>query len=174
MATENASGPERDATPPPGNAAPFAGAPPVHDARPGAERADPALVRAGAEQAWGMACHLATLVTYCFQSAWLNLPGVIAPLILWQLLEARSERASHHAKEAFQFQLNVLAWLVLAWILSGIWCLGSVLHWTVTLVNLVLTLAAALRAAEGERYRYPGILRVLDRGPRGPFGDPGP
>ncbi len=133
---------------------------------PGAEPfPDPALARAGAAQAFGMACHLATLVTYCFQTAWLNAPGLLAPLLLWQLLESRHESAVHHAKEAFNFQLNVLGWLLVAWVLPDVCCLGTGLHWAVTAANVVLTVAAAVRAAEGERYRYPGILRVLDPGP---------
>lgn len=137
-----------------------AAAPPPADFGPPSSEAE--LRRRGAAQAWGMACHLSTLVTFCFRLAWWNVPGVIAPLILWQLFDTRQPAAVHHAREAFHFQMNVLGWLLIAWVLSSFCCLGPWLTGAVTVANVVLTLAAAANAAEGERWRYPGIVRLFD------------
>jgi len=157
--TESEEPPQESQDPPPEP-------PPAFDPGPGSrfEPPDSRVRQAGATQAFGMACHLATLVTYCFRLAWFNVPGLLAPLLLWQLLETRYRGAVHHAKEAFHFQLNVLAWLLVAWGLSGLCCVGQWLYWAVNVANVVLTLAAAVRSAEGERYRYPGIVRILDQG----------
>ena len=125
-------------------------------------RNDVAVREAGAAQAFGMACHLAGLLTYVFESVWFNLPGLIGPLLLWQLLEARHKGAVRAAKEAVQFQLNVLAWLLLAGLLTPICGIGHFVGFVVHAVNVVLILAAAANTAEGERYRYPLTLRVLD------------
>ena len=127
------------------------------------ERPDITVREAGSHQAFAMACHLSTLVTYCFRLAWFNIPGVIAPLVLWQLIEARHKPAVYHAKEAFNFQLNVLGWLVVSWLLTPLCCVGYGLGLAVTIANVVLTVIAAVQAAEGERYRYPGIIRVLGK-----------
>jgi len=120
-----------------------------------------------ASNAWGMACHLSTLLTYVLAFGMINVPGLIAPLILWQLLEGGHPSAVRHAKEAFNFQLNVLVLMGIGHLLNFTCCalpLGMTLLAVVHVANVVLTLVAATKAANGARWQYPFILRVLDSG----------
>lgn len=119
---------------------------------------------------WAAASHLATLVTFPVYFATantplFNLPGVLAALVMWQALKESRPEAVYHAKEAFNFQVNVFLIQMGASVLimTGIFCCIGLPFWiTINIANVVFTIIAAIEAANGKRYRYPFIWRPLD------------
>lgn len=130
---------------------------PVFDAEPGAATPPP---KAG-ETGWATACHLLTLTSFIFTPV----VGVLAPLGVWYLFRRDDAFVERSAKEAFNFQVNLLLWglvglvLCLTCILSP---LGLVLLGGALIANVVLTAVAAVRTSNGDDYRYPYTIRFLD------------
>ncbi|MCZ6597829.1 MAG: DUF4870 domain-containing protein [Planctomycetota bacterium] len=122
--------------------------------------ADEALSQKGG---WPMACHLSTLVTFVTPLA--NIGGLLAPIVLWQLLKPDDAKVEEHAKEAFNFQANVIFWtlvgtgMLFTCILMPV---GVLVIGASFVANVVLTLMAAIKTADGSGFRYPWIYRVLD------------
>jgi len=97
------------------------------------------------------------------------LTGTIAALVYWLITKDDNSKpfVQDQAKEALNFQLNVLfvcvIWfmvsLVFTVILIGL--LGFVLLPLVILVALVFSIVGAVKANDGELYRYPLIYRFI-------------
>lgn len=101
---------------------------------------------------WSAVCHLmmipATLTIY--------LGGVIT-FFLWQIAGREDPLAEDQGREALNFQINVA---VLSALLAFS-CFGSPLLIVLVPASWVICVIAAIRAAKGERYRYPMIWRIV-------------
>ena len=113
------------------------------------------------DKTMGMVAHLSALVS-------------IGPLVLWLINKDTPEKAfvTEQAKEALNFVITlwllmigliivsiILAFIpVLGWIASLLLSLGMMV---VGLGALVLLVMAAMKANEGQSYRYPFILRLV-------------
>ena len=64
------------------------------------------------------------------------------------------------AKEALNFQITVTIAMVISIILMVV-IIGGILAPIVGLVNLVFCIIAAVKANNGEAYRYPFTLRLI-------------
>lgn len=107
---------------------------------------------------WAMFCHLAGLagfipVTPVFGS-------VIAPLIIWQVKKNEFEFVDEHGKEALNFQISILIYALVSGLLCFV-CIGLVLLPAVYIFDLVFLLIAAVKANNGEHYRYPICIRFI-------------
>jgi uncharacterized Tic20 family protein len=109
-------------------------------------------------QALAMACHLGTLIDFGFACL---LFGLVPPLILWLWRKDKDSEVDYHGKESLNFQLNLLFWWVAAFPLYCCCGLGILIHFLLPFVKIVLVLVASLRTADGERYRYPFIFRLI-------------
>lgn len=86
----------------------------------------------------------------------------VAPLIIYLIKkdEADGAFATDQAKEALNFQLTIF----IAYFVAGVlipFLVGIFLVWAVGLVNLVLCIVAAVKASNGEHYRYPFAIRLI-------------
>ena len=86
----------------------------------------------------------------------------VAPLIIYLIKKNEADGAfsTDQAKEALNFQLTIF----LAYMVSGLLMvvlIGILLIWIVGLVNLVLCIVAAVKASNGEYYRYPFAIRLI-------------
>jgi uncharacterized Tic20 family protein len=108
------------------------------------------------ERTWGMIAHLSAFAVFVFPFG----GNIIAPLIVWLARRDTSAFVEAEAREALNFNISVfLAWIVcglLTFLLVGI-PLGVILF----LCWLVMTIIAAIKAAEGLGYRYPVSLRLV-------------
>lgn len=89
--------------------------------------------------------------------------GFIPPLIIWLVNKDASPAKPFvvdQAKEALNFQITVLLAVVLSCLLMIV-VIGFLLLPAVALVNLVFCIIAAIKANDGERYRYPLTLRLI-------------
>ena len=87
----------------------------------------------------------------------------IVPLVMWLIHKDRADKAwlTGQAKEALNFQITVLIGYVICWILVFI-IIGALLWWLVWLFNLIFCIIAAVKVSNGESYRYPGALRLIN------------
>ena len=102
-----------------------------------------------------MYCHLAGLLGYLIPFG-----NVIGPLVLWLMKREEHPYIDEQGKEALNFQLSMLAYVLLAFALVLV-LVGFLLLPLLALFQIVMTVIAALKAKEGEAYRYPLTLRFI-------------
>jgi uncharacterized Tic20 family protein len=107
------------------------------------------------EKTTAMICHLLGLVGYVIPFG-----NIVAPLVLWQMKKEGSPYIDYHGKEAVNFQIALTVYIFIA-ALSIMVLIGIVLAPLVGIAGLVLMIMAAIKAKDGENYRYPFIFRVL-------------
>jgi len=107
---------------------------------------------------WGMFCHLAGVGGLLPVVPVIG--SIIAPLIIWQIKKDDFGFVDEHGKEAVNFQISILIYALVA----GVFCLacvGFVLLPAVYIFDFVCLLIAALRANDGQHYRYPLCIRLI-------------
>jgi uncharacterized Tic20 family protein len=86
--------------------------------------------------------------------------GWLPPLVIWLAKKDEDPEVDHHGRESLNFQLNMLFWAFAA--IPLVCCLvGLVILPLLPFVKLVLVLVASIRAADGVRFRYPFIFRIV-------------
>ena len=111
----------------------------------------------GNVRTWCVASHLSAL-------AGIVIPGaghILGPLVVWLIKRAESSEIDAHGKEALNFQISMLIYNLVA----GVLCLvliGFVLLAVLYILNIIFVVIAALKAGEGEMYRYPLTIRLVN------------
>jgi uncharacterized protein len=119
---------------------------------------------------WGIAAHLIGLGGALLTAVTLGFAG---PLIVWLLKRDDHPFIDHHAKESLNFQLTTLVALVvgalaaipiflLGFLTFGVlWVVALIALLAATVVWFVFPIVGAVRAANGEGYRYPISIRFI-------------
>ncbi|MEC5144355.1 DUF4870 domain-containing protein [Chitinophaga sp. 212800010-3] len=128
------------------------------------------------ERTWGTLVHLGGLIGMFIIPTVGNILGV---LILWLIKRNESSLVDEQGKEAINFQITIsiaaVALNVLSAILSGLWSMATFwsrgyffYHWSwfelgnlVWILNVVFSIIAAVKASNGELYKYPVSLRLV-------------
>ena len=119
------------------------------------------------ERQWAMFAHLSALAGGILTSGWAGSIGCfIGPLVIWMMKKDTMPFVGDQAKEALNFNITVaiifFALFVLTLVTLGIGALLTVpLMILVGIAWLVFTIIAAMKANNGERYRYPLTLRLV-------------
>ena len=119
------------------------------------------------EKQWAMFAHLSALAGGILTSGWAGSIGCfIGPLIIWMVKKDTMPFVDDQAKEALNFNITVglvfLALFVLSIVTLGIGLIIAIPGWIIVgIAWLVLTIIAAMKANQGERYRYPFTLRLV-------------
>lgn len=113
------------------------------------------------QRTWGMFCHLAALSAF-----FSGIGFVLGPLIVWLIKRDEMPFVDDQGKEALNFNITVFIVAAVLWLFAlvtlGIGLLIVVPLWIVIgLVWLIVTIVAAIKANEGEYYRYPFALRLI-------------
>jgi len=91
----------------------------------------------------------------------LHFPGhLLAPLILWLIKRDESPALDAHGKEAVNFQISMLIYSAVA----AVFCLvlvGFFFLAVLWVLNAVFVIIAAIKASDGEFYRYPMTIRFI-------------
>ena len=89
-------------------------------------------------------------------------PGFIGALIIWLINKDDAGKAfvTDQAKEALNFQITVTIAMVISMILMIV-IIGGILAPIVGIISLVFSIIAAVKANNGEAYRYPFALRLI-------------
>lgn len=119
-------------------------APPLPSGAPSAE-----------DRQWGLFAHLSAL-------AGLVIPfgNVLGPLIIWQVKKDTLPFAADQGKEALNFNITVAIAAVISGLLTFV-LIGFLLLPLVGLAWLIFTVLGAIKANNGEAYRYPFALRLI-------------
>ena len=103
---------------------------------------------------WATIAHLSALVTF------LGIPGPIGPLVVW-LVKKDDPYVEEQAKEALNFNLSFLLYAI-ASAIAVILLIGLVALPTVLVAWFVLVIVAATKTGNGEHYRYPFTIRLIN------------
>ena len=132
------------------------------------------------ERQWAMLAHVAALVLALCTSWFAGVAGMLGAGVVYLLKRDSSPFVAAHAREAFNFNLSMFLYAALACIV-GIVLLGAtvltlglgvvltlpagiVLAIAIALISLlwlVCSIVAAMKAWSGEPYRYPLTIRLL-------------
>jgi uncharacterized Tic20 family protein len=107
---------------------------------------------------WGMICHLAGLGGLIPIVPVIG--SVIGPLIVWQIKKEEFGFVADQGKEALNFQISILMYAIVSGLLCFA-CVGFVLLPAVYIFDLIFLLIAAVKANDGEHYRYPLTFRFI-------------
>lgn len=123
----------------------------------------PAPPNPDAERTWAMWCHMSALAGVAFPA----FGCVLGPLIVWQMKRGEFPSLDEHGKEAFNFQLSILIYLLGGSVLTFIgmfFCVGWLLIPVLVAMHygaIIFGIIAGIKANEGAMYRYPVNLRLI-------------
>jgi len=104
---------------------------------------------------WGMFAHLAALAGFIIPFG-----NLIGPLIIWQMKKDEMPFVADQGKESLNFQITVTIAAIVCFVLMVV-LIGALLLPLVGLAALVFVVIAAVKANQGEAYRYPVTLRLI-------------
>ena len=115
------------------------------------------------ERNWALWTHLGAV------SAVIGLP-VVLTLILWAHKKSESAFIEHHGREAVNFQLSIVTYLLisnismwsLGWLMCGLpWVLMPVISFIVIAFAVIQAIRAAIRASGEKMFMYPVTIRYV-------------
>lgn len=134
--------------------------PPPHEPVPPPEPLDAVGMPSREERQWALFAHLSALLGGLVTSHFFGLGCLIGPLVIWLIKKDTMPFVDDQAKEALNFNITVAIAAVVCWILVFV-LIGIPLLILLGVAWLVFVIIAAIKANEGERYRYPFTLRFI-------------
>lgn len=107
------------------------------------------------ERMWAMFCHLGAYAGYI-----LPFGHVIAPLIIWLIKKNDFPLVEDQGKESLNFQISITIYALVAALLT-LKLIGFVVMFALAIFAIVMVVIAAIKANNGERYRYPLTIRLI-------------
>jgi uncharacterized Tic20 family protein len=116
---------------------------------------------------WAMGCHLAALAFY------IGIPfgNILGPLIIWLIKKNEYQLVDEQGKEALNFQISVIIYSIVGAIAAVVFAItlimipiAVILGIAIALLflfDLVITIVAAVKVANGEDFSYPLSLRLI-------------
>ena len=109
------------------------------------------------ERTWGTIAHASALIGILLGGL-----AVLGPLVVWLVKKNESAWVETHAREALNFQITMLIVFAVLVVLGFATCgIGFVILPVAGVVDIVLTIMAAMKANAGEAYKYPFALRLV-------------
>jgi len=105
---------------------------------------------------WAMGCHLAGFAIYLFPL----FGGLIASLIIWLIKREDSPFIDAHGKAVVNFQLSLVIYGFVSFILAFV-VIGILLILALIVLQIVATINGAVRAQNGEPYKYPLAIQFI-------------
>lgn len=105
---------------------------------------------------WALLCHLSGLLIF----GGLPFGNIIGPLAVWLLGREESALVDDQGREALNFQLSMMVYGLVASALVLV-LIGLPLLFLLVALDVVLVTMAAVRAGNGELYRYPITIRFV-------------
>ncbi len=100
------------------------------------------------EKAWAVAGHLLAIPFEFF-----------APVIGYIAFNGRGPFITHHVRESLNFGITML----LAVVVLAVSIIGWVLLWLPPLLWIIFRIIAAIKTSQGEFYKYPLTLRLIQK-----------
>jgi uncharacterized Tic20 family protein len=105
---------------------------------------------------WAMGCHLVALVGLFGN----GIGFLLGPLVMWLIKREDHPFIDDQGKEAVNFQLTMFIAIIVSVLLIFV-VIGIILLPILGILNVVLVVVAAVKANNGESYRYPLTIRFL-------------
>ncbi|MGD9721742.1 MAG: DUF4870 domain-containing protein [Pirellulales bacterium] len=106
---------------------------------------------------WAVLCHLAGLLGVPIPLA----GHIVGPLAVWLLKRDDHPFVDDQGKEAVNFQISMAIYeLIAALLICAV--VGIVLLPALIVLDVVLVIVAAVKASNGEAYRYPMTFRLIN------------
>lgn len=122
---------------------------------PATPASEPAAASSNDERMWAMFAHLSALLGFVVPFG-----SLLGPLVIWQIKKNEMPLVDDQGKEALNFQITMAIAFIVSCILIFV-VIGIFLIFLVGLFDLIMTVIAAIRANNGERFRYPLTLRLI-------------
>src|SRR5437660_4656998 len=106
---------------------------------------------------WCVLCHASALLGLFFHF----LGHILGPLIVWLMKRSDSPEIDAYGKESLNFQISMLIYDAIAAILCIV-LIGVPILIALWVLNTVLVIIASVNAGQGEFYRYPFTIRLIN------------
>jgi uncharacterized Tic20 family protein len=85
---------------------------------------------------------------------------IVGPLIIWLIKKDESSFIDYHGKEYFNFLISYFIYSLVSGVLTLV-LIGFIGLAILGIMAFVFTIIAAVRAYEGNEYRFPWIFRII-------------
>lgn len=109
------------------------------------------------EKMWAMLCHLSALALFIIPV----FGNIIAPLVIWILKKEEFPHVDDQGKEALNFQISMTIYFTAAAFLILV-AIGIVILPLLGIFWLIMIIIASIKANDGEKYRYPFTIRLVN------------
>ena len=128
---------------------------PLESLAPGAGPLTPEAAESKTRK-WGAMLHLSMLLGY---SA-VPVAGLVAPILIWQLMKEKLPGLDEHGCNATNWIISSLIYAIIAGILCLVF-IGFPLLIAVLVCDIVFPIMAAVKANNGEAWKYPMAITFL-------------
>ena len=105
---------------------------------------------------WASLCHIVALSGLIGN----GVGFVLGPLVVWLIKKDEYTFVEEQGKEAINFQITMILALIISLILTMV-VIGLFLMIAVGIVMVAFPIIAAVKASNGEAYRYPFTIRFI-------------
>ena len=116
----------------------------------------PAEPLVGKVRTFAILCHILGFAGFVFPFG----GNIIAPLVMWLINKEEYPQIDQHGKESVNFQISITIYALVCIPLTFI-CVGFFLAVAVGIFDMVAIIIAAVKASNGQFYRYPLCLRFI-------------
>jgi uncharacterized Tic20 family protein len=109
------------------------------------------------DKMWAMFAHLSGLIASALGGM-----AFLGPLIIWLIQKDKSPFVAEQAKEALNFQITLTIAFVASFVPCCLFPPAGVLTIGIYIFGLVMSIIAAMKANNGEHYKYPVTLRFIN------------
>ncbi len=121
-----------------------------------AESIGPSTLPSAEARKWAMICHLVALVGLLGN----GIGFVLGPLVVWLLKKDEDPFIDEQGKESVNFQITMMIAALVSLALMLI-LIGFLLITIVVAMMIIFPIIGAMKANEGEHYRYPLTIRFI-------------
>jgi len=98
---------------------------------------------------------------FCHLSVFLGIGFILLPLVVYLAMRHESEYVAANAREALNFHISVLIYILFCVPLFFFCFIGGFLAAAVPVFMFIFSIVAAVKASDGGCYRYPLTLRLI-------------
>jgi len=115
------------------------------------------------DTSWGVFCHLAALLGWVFPFG-----NILGPFVIWMIKKDSDPFVDDQGKESMNFQISVTIYSIVSLLLFVMSIFVFPLMFLVIAFmgllfvgSLICVIVAAIKASQGERFRYPFTMRLI-------------
>ena len=105
---------------------------------------------------WCVLCHASALAGLFFHF----FGHLLGPLVVWLIKRVDSPEIDAAGKESLNFQISMLIYDIIAFILCFV-LIGIPILIALWILNTVFVIIASVKTSQGEFYRYPLTIRLI-------------